>query len=309
MRGPTLSLARLSQAVALLLCIYVDLASASDECCGSGCGSAAPAGNESICAAALRPKKPPTHALKFCHIFPDESCCLPAQDAEIEEHYFNLLDAGDICAKESSMAKDALKKIFCASCSPEQPTYVDAATNTFKICSSLAKRVRPTCFDDCGMVRVAERGNLCAGDDVVVPSKTWWDCADGNYADSAGETPAGDAAIVFNGDECVPVTTPNTAVGGTNLTACCDKETEAECGDKPPYSCTGFWKFINDDTGAKPPFLEDYNVAIVKCDPEDADYDGTVCSTICYTGAAGRAVVAWAFTISAMVITTFAASL
>lgn len=64
---------------------------------------------------------------------------MPAQDAEIEEHYFNLLDAGDICAKESSMAKDALKKIFCAACSPQQPTYV--ADGKFKICSSLAQRV------------------------------------------------------------------------------------------------------------------------------------------------------------------------
>ena len=81
-------------ALPLLSGSFICAASASTEDCSSG-----------------------TYALKFCHMFPEQSCCLPAQDAEIEEHYFNLLDAGDICAKQSSMAKDALKLVFCAACS------------------------------------------------------------------------------------------------------------------------------------------------------------------------------------------------
>ena len=43
--------------------------------------------------------------------------CLPAQDAEMK--LLGLLDAGDICAKQSSMAKDALKLVFCAACSQD----------------------------------------------------------------------------------------------------------------------------------------------------------------------------------------------
>merc|ERR1712046_270000 len=70
------------------------------------------------------------------------------------------------------MAKDALKMIFCAACSPKQPDYIDA-DGSLKICSNLAEKVAPEQFDDCGMVRVAERGNLCGGDDVVVPSDQW----------------------------------------------------------------------------------------------------------------------------------------
>merc|ERR1719162_1357568 len=204
--------AQLAAGVFALLCGYlVDAGQLSDTagaCCGSGCAgnvAAAEVNATFVCAAAQRPKATPTHALKFCHIFPDESCCLPAQDAEIEEHYFNLLDAGDICAKESSMAKDALKKIFCAACSPKQPEYVE--DNKFKICSSLAERVKPTCFDDCGMVRVAERGNLCAGDDVVVPSKFWRSCPDNSAvqwhdAGDASSEPPTPPFNLWGGDEC-----------------------------------------------------------------------------------------------------------
>ena len=97
------------------------------------------------------------------------------------------------------------------------------------------------------------------------------------------------------------------------MSKCCAGETEAACASvtfnltsdgsqivatAAPYSCTGFWKFINDDTGAKPPFLDDFEIDIVKCDPNDADYDGTMCSTICYTGASTRAAVSWLITLT-----------
>jgi len=263
---------------------------ATDECCGECSSTAVEVPENQTCAASQRAPQAPTHSLKFCHIFPDKSCCLPSQDAEIEEHYFNLLDAGDICAKESSMAKDALKKIFCASCSPLQPDYV-SEDGKFRICSSLAERVKPTCFDDCGMIRVAERGNLCAGDDNIVPSKYWRSCAAGD----AVQVVADDGSTAW-GEECQPW--DQTRDGAAGVNACCNFETQAECatlGSKTvtvdgtaeqleslPYSCTGFYKFINDDTGAKPPFLDDFEIEIVKCDESD-DVD---CATKCYTGSA-----------------------
>lgn len=256
----------------------------------------------------MRPPRNPKHALKFCHIFPDMSCCLPAQDAEIEEHYFNLLDAGDICAKESSMAKDALKKIFCAACSPQQPKYITAdMPPKFRICSSLAKRVTPTCFDDCGMVRVAERGDLCGGDDVIVPSKYWHKCK----ADTKAKWFDSDSgSLTSGGDDCEAWTPADAA---NDVPKCCADETEAECATSAkyqtsdgseavgaPYSCTGFWKFINDDTGAKPPFLEDYEVEIFQCDGTHTD--GTPCSNHCYTGAATRAAISWVVSLGAVLM-------
>lgn len=79
---------------------------------------------------------------------------------------------------------------------------------------------------------------------------------------------------------------------------CCDKTTPTECGTLSPYSCTGYYKFINDDTAAKPPFLEDYEIEIVEC---DADTDPT-CSTKCYTGAANRISASWLVALSSFVV-------
>jgi hypothetical protein len=123
------------------------------------CSSMNPNPSPKCCAASKSLPKNPKFALKFCNMFPDQSCCLPAQDAEIEEHYFNLIDAGEICAKEASSAKDALKRIFCASCSPNQPSYIH--DGKFRICSSLARAIDPMFFDDCGLVVVVERGLPC----------------------------------------------------------------------------------------------------------------------------------------------------
>jgi hypothetical protein len=288
----------------------------------------------------------PKHALKFCHIFPDKSCCLPAQDNEIEEHYFNLLDAGDICAKESSMAKDALKQIFCAACSPKEPEYVytDPASGTtyFKICSSLAEKVRPqpwaatagqqavpatAPFDACGMVVVAERGAPCKGDDVIVPSQHWTNCATGsarqvrggdscglpntfNAACASTSFPSGSctcAETTFNAEKTGLLSEPEDCGGAYSKCPlnwggqecrpavtqygeeACDltKSGDPETGDVMYHDCLSEYKFINDDTGAKPPFLDDYTMMIVECAETD-----TTCNTKCYTGAANRAVVA-----------------
>jgi hypothetical protein len=256
-------------------------------------GYAAPAGgaetSAKTCDATGKVPGNPRHALKFCHIFPDTSCCLPAQDAEIEEHYFNLLDAGDICAKESSMAKDALKLIFCAACSPRQPEYLaeDASGQKyFRICSGLAEKVDPKQFDQCGMVKVAERGAPCKGDDVVVPSQAWSD----------------DRTLAANG---IPVPTPG-----------CGNEVTTSVNDWDYGNCTGQHKLITDETGAFPPFLDGngYKIQIVQCKdgptvdparPNVATSTG-LCSDVCYTGAASRAGVARAAVALAVVFATLA---
>ena len=49
------------------------------------------------------------------------------------------------------------------------------------------------------------------------------------------------------------------------------------------YSCLGYYKFVNDDTGAKPPYLDDYEIEIIECDSNSPAGD---CSLQCYTGAA-----------------------
>ena len=328
-----------------------------------------------LCTSRAHPPPPrsstrqPKHALKFCHIFPDQSCCLPAQDNEIEEHYFNLLDAGDICAKESSMAKDALKQIFCAACSPKEPDYLYTAGGTtyFKICSSLAKKVAPEQidvktgatlrpFDECGMVVVEERGAPCKGDDVVVPSQHWKKCAEGDAVqmrggdgcDLSGTTgPAGCPAshstwptapkttvaqpsvpvqpvgtdctcaqveyqavldgfkskpegcggdygscnLKWGGFDCAPARTGVAGYGEAKCqNASSTKQPAAgQAGYEDWRSCSPEYKFINDPSGAKPPFLDDYTMMIVDCEPEDAN-----CNTKCYTGAAARLQVALA---------------
>ena len=232
-------------------------------------------------------------------MFPEQSCCLPAQDAEIEEHYFNLLDAGDICAKQSSMAKDALKLVFCAACSPRQPEYtVEAGGKTyFRICSSLVDKVQPKDFDNCGMVRVAERGAPCAGDDVVVPSDCWKYGTDEPAAGAEG---------------CE-------ALGPTNATNC---DLAVEDGSSLTHydylNCNGTHKFLQDASGAFPPFLDGQSIQIVKCSglttgADDVKYNdkgeeiatGTQCSSLCYTGSASQAKLAAA----AVLVSMFAALL
>lgn len=318
-----------------------------------GLASTASAADPLTCTAKGIEPSAPKHALKFCHIFPDKSCCLPAQDNEIEEHYFNLLDAGDICAKESSMAKDALKQIFCAACSPREPEYLlqDGDTTYFKICSGLADKVRPekitdasgvsvptsNPFDACGMVVVEERGAVCKGDDVVVPSQHWKNCKSGDAVqprggegcDLGGTTYDAGCPESYEGWPTVPWNTPTGAAGGGTATCTAgqiafagEKKAKEQAGEYGAYSacglswggdcvaaqtgyeeeacngaakprwgsanndttwrnCNSEYKFINDPSGAKPPFLDDYTMMIVDCDLSDP-----TCNTKCYTGAA-----------------------
>lgn len=84
---------------------------------------------------------------------------------------------GEICAKQTSKAKDFLKAVFCYACSPEQPEFIgspynpDLFTNdteeVVRVCKTAAIEIHPGKFSDCGMTLVAERGNIPAGDDTV----------------------------------------------------------------------------------------------------------------------------------------------
>lgn len=109
--------------------------------------------------------------LNICHMFNEDSCCIPVFDTEIDEHYQNLLEAGDRCIQELVKPKLYLRDIFCMACSPLQPSYT--VNGTLRICASLVDELHPEFFDDCGMVQVAARGELCDGDDSVLPSATW----------------------------------------------------------------------------------------------------------------------------------------
>jgi len=156
--------------------------------------------------------------------------------------------------------------IFCAACSPRQPDYIDKEDGSFKICSNLAKKVKPDEFDECGMVMVAERGDLCGGDDVIVPGDQW-------------PTEEGDAAVA----EAV----------------CCDKGDPLACpgpadsqyGDKAhsAFSCQGYWKFINAPNGAYPPFLDGgatTYIQVIECEESETE----TCNEKCFTGGASSAV-------------------
>ena len=150
-----------------------------------------------FCASTKRMPSRPIVGYDMCHMYNSRSCCIPVFDVEIQEHFEILLDAGDRCALELRAQKNRLRELFCMACSPHQPLYL--VNGTLQICKSFAESVNPTLFDECGMIKVEERGMPSLGDDSVLPSDEW----------------------------------------------------------------DGYESFINDDCGAKPPFLEDFGVHIV----------------------------------------------
>eukprot|EP00941_MAST-03F_sp_MAST-3F-sp1_P001897 g1897.t1 len=150
------------------------------------------------CHLTQQPPKPSKVALNLCYQHTKSSCCLPVFDAEIEEHYNILLDAGDRCLQELVKPKLHLRDLFCMACSPYQPDYL--VDGKLRICKSLADEITPEKFDQCGMMKVEERGMEALGDDSVMPSLQW----------------------------------------------------------------ANVLEFIKDETGAKPPFLEDYEIEIVE---------------------------------------------
>lgn len=126
-------------------------------------------------------------ALGFCRqAFRHDNCCLPGFDEEIKETYDELLGTSELCASSVTQSKLSLLYIFCFGCSSNQPKYLkevgtfhdaelgsDYTLYNISICRSIAKDVYPEAFDDCGMIIPGERGNVCEGDDTVIPSEQW----------------------------------------------------------------------------------------------------------------------------------------
>ena len=129
--------------------------------------------------------------------------------------------------------------------------------------------MQPKDFDNCGMVRVAERGAPCAGDDVVVPSDCW------KYGT---DTPA---ARPKAAKPLVRLTRPTaTLLVGT-----------AHLSPADYLNCNRTCKFLQDASGS--PFLDGQSIQIVKCSglttgADDVKYNdkgeeiatGTQCSSL-----------------------------
>ena len=195
------------------------------------------------------------------------------------------------------------------------------------------------------MVRVAERGAPCKGDDVVrcprchlaviilsrfvcfgltcwqiVPSSFWSNCADGDAVQVRGGDGCDLSAI--NATDSVATATADQC-GLTEFIA----EKSGGCGGEGAYdkcamnwggmpctkareslgetacsgeTCKNYYKLLNDPSGAKPPFLDDYEMEIIDCDSKVKD-----CSAECYTGDASalqlatRMVIAVVFAVTA----------
>ena len=159
------------------------------------------------CLLTQRPPQKPIVGLTACHMHSERSCCVPVFDNDILDYYETLNDVGERCALELREAKFYLREIFCLACSPDQPKYL--VNGTVQICQSFAEKVAPSHFDECGLLKVTERGMPALGDDAVFPSIEW-DGYESFLNDQCGAKPPffGDYAIeivddsVANHDPC-----------------------------------------------------------------------------------------------------------
>lgn len=191
--------------------------------------------------------------LEFCNWYRKQSCCLPAFDVDIYEHFAPLIAAGDTCAKYQNKAKYYLSLVFCYGCDPEEPThfttplndaFFNASFKTAKICSSVTKHMAPAAFSDCGLTIADDRENPCSGTSPIAPAAVWFDCEDGQYMcmDSSKNWYCSDSACG----------TENTPLGFM----------DARC-NASEHTCDAALMFLNDNRGAKPPNYNDYPVEIV----------------------------------------------
>ncbi|ETV99187.1 hypothetical protein, variant [Aphanomyces invadans] len=188
--------------------------------------------------------------MSFCieHQYP--RCCVPVQEAQIITFYTTLLDTGVSCMLDvTNPGHVPLKQIFCAPCSPLAPMFLSPPQNTafftsastFKICRSLAGRLTPALFDHCGFAYV-DRVGFCTPKRAIAPGSFFMSCNEGEHVCfRQNET------RWYCGAHSCGLDVP---VGLANLP--CSNET-----------CTGVFKFLNDNRGAKPPFYEDTAVEIV----------------------------------------------
>ncbi|TYZ60964.1 hypothetical protein PybrP1_005319 [[Pythium] brassicae (nom. inval.)] len=199
-------------------------------------------------------QKSNTQPLVFCNWYQHESCCLPAHDAEISGYFHALVDAGDSCAKFQNRAKYFLSVAACFGCDPDEPRHVSApldpaffiaAGQTLKVCASVASRMAPALFADCGLTLPDDRSTACSPNSAIVPAFVWPDCADAQFVcqdQTSLEWACSDA----------PCADGHTPPGFAN----------APC-NASEHTCTGALKFLNDNRAAKPVNYEALPVEIV----------------------------------------------
>jgi len=194
----------------------------------------------------------------------------------------------------------------------------------------LANEVHPALFDDCGMVLVAERGCVDCGDDTIVPSRQWHNCPDSSvslaniklqlaFGWGLGKTifdswtiAPGDVEFDedADGSSCWDTSTTTleqagldgyfAAAGGmadptTTLEAFgvigCVHGVDPLNSPMNDYSCGSPYKFLNDNSGGKPPYYDgsyfDFMVVLQDCGTEDGS-TAVGCDEadtgVCFTG-------------------------
>lgn len=63
-------------------------------------------------------------SLSFCHKFNDNACCVPQLDDENNDFFGQLTNLGLSCRLRGDIRDDALAKMYCMNCDPDQPKYV-----------------------------------------------------------------------------------------------------------------------------------------------------------------------------------------
>ncbi|RLN80509.1 hypothetical protein BBJ28_00010100 [Nothophytophthora sp. Chile5] len=171
--------------------------------------------------------------------------------------FLALIEAGPACAKYQNAAKRFLSFAFCYGCDPTEPThfstpldtqFFNASTKSAKICASVATKMAPRLFADCGLLLPDNRETICSPNSPVVPHKVWPDCQDHQYVCLDATT----TTWYCSNTECGAANTPS----GFN---------DAPC-NASRHTCDGVLMFLNDNRAAKPPNYEDYPVEIV--DPQ-----------------------------------------
>jgi hypothetical protein len=73
----------------------------------------------------------------------------------------------ELCASVTTLSHIHLRYLYCYACSPHEAKSTNATTNTISICPEFAEKLDPSAYDNCGLAIPGERGNICAGDDIV----------------------------------------------------------------------------------------------------------------------------------------------
>ncbi|CEG38528.1 RxLR-like protein [Plasmopara halstedii] len=221
--------------------------------------------------------------LVFCNWYNAKSCCLSAHDADINGKFLGLIEAGPACKKYQNKAKRFLSFVFCYACDPEEPThfttpldtqFFTSSMKTVKICASVALKIKPKFFSDCGLLLPENRESICSSNSPIVPHKVWTGCEDQQHICQDHTT----STWYCSNSVCGAAHTPI----GFNDVPC----------NTSRHTCDGVLMFLNDNRAAKPPNYEEYAVEIVDeqlCKKELGEEEGSMrckcflhaCDSIC----------------------------